>query len=140
MWNFVSYLRQELRIFHIRSLPRIGVCVFWDCYFSQQFETMHFMNAFMLFLRSHLMSRCHLYSVWRDFLILLVAVSYREEAFSTGWYQLFPEHPLYVSLIKGLLFLHLVCNKLSELSSYTKQNKIAFFLYKLNLSKNHSYE
>ena len=85
------------------------------------------------------MSRCHLYSVWRDFLILLVAVSYQEEAFSTGWCQLFPEHPLYVSLIKGLLLLYLVCNKLSELSSYTRQNKIAF-LHKLNLSKNHSYE
>ena len=87
------------------------------------------------FLRSHLISRCHLCSVLRDFLILLVVVSYQKEAFSTGWCRLFPEHPLHVNLIKDLIVTaFLVWNKFLELSSYNKQNKIVFF-HKLNFFK-----
>lgn len=130
MWNLC--LRQELKIFHIKLLHGIGI---WEHYFSQQFGTMHFMNTFMLFLRSHLISRCHLCSVLRDFLILLVVVSYQKEAFSTGWCRLFPEHPLCVNLIKDLIVTaFLVWNKFLELSSYNKQNKIVFF-HKLNFLK-----
>ena len=131
MWSFVSHLRQELNIFDIKLFHGIRICALcWELYFVRQFETVQFMNILMPFLRFRFMCRCNLYSIWRDFLILLMVVSYREEAFSTGLCPLFPEHSLHVNLTKDFIVTVFPGWTVLKLSSYNKQNKVVF-LHKL---------
>lgn len=96
----------------LRILPQSTV---WDKVFHE--------HIYAFFIRSHLISHCHLYSILRNCLILLMVASYQEEAFSTGLCRLFPKHPIHLNVFLGLK---------EELSSYNKQNKIVF-LHKVSL-------
>lgn len=95
MWNFVSYLRQEL-IFHIRSLPRIAFVCFENVTSVTVWNNVLY-NAYA-FSRSHLIVFIAIYIQSGETFDLIWLYHIRRKPFQLDGVNYSLEYPLYVSL------------------------------------------